>query len=68
MSRRPPLLGEHNSEVYSELGFSKNDLVQLARDDIILSFVKNDRISIFNAEVAELADALRSGRSGLTLV
>lgn len=35
MSRRPPLLGEHNSEVYSELGFSKNDLVQLARDDII---------------------------------
>ena len=35
MWRRPPLLGEHNIEILAEMGFSKDDLVDLARDGII---------------------------------
>jgi crotonobetainyl-CoA:carnitine CoA-transferase CaiB-like acyl-CoA transferase len=34
--RRPaPLLGQHNEEIYSELGYSKEDLVQLKQTGVI---------------------------------
>jgi crotonobetainyl-CoA:carnitine CoA-transferase CaiB-like acyl-CoA transferase len=34
--RRPaPLLGQHNEEVYSSLGYSKEDLVKLREGEVI---------------------------------
>ncbi|MDY6893572.1 MAG: CoA transferase [Chloroflexota bacterium] len=35
MRRRAPLLGEHNAEIYSELGYSKQDMVRLRELDVI---------------------------------
>jgi len=35
VSRPAPLLGQHNSEVYSELGYRKEDLVALRQSNII---------------------------------
>jgi hypothetical protein len=36
MRRRPPLLGEHNSEVYAgELGRSTEELTALAKAEVI---------------------------------
>jgi len=35
VSRPAPLLGEHNEEVYGEMGYSKEDLVKLRRTGII---------------------------------
>jgi formyl-CoA transferase len=31
----PPLLGEHNDEVYAELGYGDDDLIRLRRDGVI---------------------------------
>jgi crotonobetainyl-CoA:carnitine CoA-transferase CaiB-like acyl-CoA transferase len=33
--RRPPLLGEHNAEVYGELGIDPGELARLARDGAV---------------------------------
>ena len=33
--RRAPLLGEHNTEVYGELGYSPEELIRLARAEVI---------------------------------
>ena len=35
VSRPAPLLGQHNEEVYSQLGYSREDLVKLSRQGII---------------------------------
>jgi crotonobetainyl-CoA:carnitine CoA-transferase CaiB-like acyl-CoA transferase len=35
MRRPAPLLGQHNTEVYSELGYSKEDLVALRQSNVI---------------------------------
>jgi crotonobetainyl-CoA:carnitine CoA-transferase CaiB-like acyl-CoA transferase len=35
MRRPAPLLGEHNEEVYGEIGYSKNDLVHLREQGVI---------------------------------
>jgi crotonobetainyl-CoA:carnitine CoA-transferase CaiB-like acyl-CoA transferase len=36
VQRRPPLIGEHNQEIYEkELGFSKEQLVILKKGDVI---------------------------------
>lgn len=35
VSRPAPLLGQHNNEVYSELGYSKDDLIRLRGAGII---------------------------------
>ena len=36
ISRRPPLVGEHNYEVYcKELGLSRDELVRLAESGIV---------------------------------
>ncbi len=34
-TRRAPLLGEHNEEVYSKLGYTKDDLVKLREEGVI---------------------------------
>jgi benzylsuccinate CoA-transferase BbsE subunit len=33
--RRAPLIGEHNEEIYAELGFTREDLLNLKRADVI---------------------------------
>ncbi len=35
IKRRPPLTGEHNEEVYGELGISKQELLALQQAGII---------------------------------
>jgi crotonobetainyl-CoA:carnitine CoA-transferase CaiB-like acyl-CoA transferase len=35
LQRRAPLIGEHNAQVYGELGFSRDDLVMLAQRGVI---------------------------------
>ena len=33
--RRAPLIGEHNEEVYAEIGLSKKDLLRLKKANVI---------------------------------
>ena len=33
--RKPPLIGEHNQEIYKELGISERELIQLKQAKVI---------------------------------
>jgi len=46
--RRAPLIGEHNEEVYSEIGLNKNELLRLKKANVILRFVLGTAVVFWN--------------------